>query len=283
MGDLLSAMLDYWVPRRRIAEIRRPLSILREVLRKKIWNLLLESGETDPPIEPLRITRVDTLKIFYRVDNSIRSEAFIRANYDNFEIVYRTRNKEGRLIPLVRVRFTLAHELSHLFAFSLRERPPRPLGISTGWETEGFFNELAREFLIPSYFLLKEDSPVQEYIRKPLLDNFLILMKTFQVSSDVLAIRLIKDLSLWDALFVKGTLVKGSELRPHLLLKGPSFRNFKVRPALESVNKKINLGEDLSQPQRGLIRIRRKKYPFELLFYKNSADDREKRFILLIR
>ena len=280
MTPLIERMVSEWVLgsySRELAYMRDSIRVLKETLRNEIWRLLTESGQFNPPFKPALIRKFRDYSVTFVEDNELGVEGFIRGVKGGFEIRYRTFDELGRKIPRVRIRFTLAHELSHIFSFDLRSDPPTPLGVSKSWREEGFFNELAREFLIPSRFVRDRLDQNDRLIKTPSVINFISLKGEFDVSSDVLAYRFVKDLSVWDVIFIKGLLLNDFTFDIRLILKGKSFKGAKTLNILDMFFSKHNINDLTNNIVKDIIKFNKKKYIIESFFYNDRY------FIAIIR
>lgn len=182
---------------------------LKAVLTHEVENLLRLNGMTEPPFDPFKIHEVQKIpiKIEHRqgigshgtlaiVNNEfmIRLEGGLFENRDKFKTNYR-------------VRSTMAHELMHTLFYDTSRVPPRKFGVALPARGHLLMEEelcyfLARQFLVPT-FSIKEETIKRRLLRYPSINSLKVLKSTYKVSSDMIAYRLIKDLNLWNAIFIK--------------------------------------------------------------------------------
>jgi Zn-dependent peptidase ImmA (M78 family) len=128
----------------------------------------------------------------------------------------------------------MAHELMHTFLYDTDRLPPVKLGITPSEKflrmEEELIYYLRREFLMPT-FSIKNILPS---IREPSIENICFLRSHYRVSSDIVAYRLIFDLNIWDAIFIKFRQER-SVYKPLTKIKNksnPLYKEIKIPPFL---------------------------------------------------
>lgn len=207
------------------------LKKLKEVLATEVEILLKKNQMFTPPFDPFRIKELGNAKIIveYAHRNDIGADGCLQATDEGFlikidqELTEKSRHRH-------RLRSTMAHELMHTFFYDISRLPPAKLGQSRLSREQFLIEEelcyyLAREFLVPTFSildLLSEDRS----IRFPSLKNIDLLKTRFIVSSDIVAYRMIADLSVWNAIFIK-FIQEGTMFRSKTKLKNKSNRLYR--------------------------------------------------------
>jgi hypothetical protein len=98
---------------------------------------------------------------------------------------------------------TLSHEIAHTYFYDISKNPPKSLVSyeilrTRKWyqELEGLAYDLGREILLPREKFINY---VEVHHKNPSLENFLAMYSELNVSIDVLAQRLIRDVKIWNA------------------------------------------------------------------------------------
>jgi len=167
--------------------------------------MLQQSCNTSQPVDPFRVTKIGKAEITvaYVPRTEISAEGSIEASSSGFLI----RIDEGLLSNKVRLRSTMAHELMHTFFYDTEELPPPKLGDQSVTRKEFIMVEefcyyLSRQFLVPTTSV-KNLMLKMKYLQTPSMKNLSYLKSTYDVSPEVIAYRIITDLAIWDAMFVK--------------------------------------------------------------------------------
>jgi hypothetical protein len=142
--------------------------------------------------------------------------------------------------PLHRWRFSVAHELGHIFFFDRTGTPPRRLPVRASKEEERFCNQFAAELLIPSHLTVAPDD----------LHDLIGLARQYRVSAQVAGIQLVRGDKLpWKALI--GLQWIGSPTRPEskalrvmwsVTSPGtfvPQWAKYRAGPALDVLNSSL--------------------------------------------
>ena len=185
---------------------------LKESLKPSVGILLSQFNQIDPPIDVFAISNIGkaAIEIAYKNKAQIGSEAIIEPISKGFLISVEEKLNLGP--KRRRLRSTIAHELAHTFFYDTSFLPPKRLGQNTSEKMyrveEDICRSLVREFLMPTKSL------------SPLLNNnhnlytassktFAFLSDLYAASSDIVAYKLIKDLKLWDIIFIKWSVADG--------------------------------------------------------------------------
>ena len=178
--------------------------LMRDKLKEKIFNdvrvLISKSNQYNPPFEPEKIMGYRKIKKIVWNENLTQREALLLPTQDGFYI-HINPNK-----PNVRIRFSLAHEIGHTYFFDLNTSPPQkfyPAASSRTWVEEGYSCEIAREILMPEPYVYKIASKLS---KAPSLSSLIQLKEIFQVSYEVLIMRLLHDAHVWNYNFWKNEL-----------------------------------------------------------------------------
>jgi Zn-dependent peptidase ImmA (M78 family) len=178
---------------------------LKRCLASEVAKMIRGTGVCSPPYDPFSITQVGkaTIRVIYDTRSEIGADGSIDASDEGFIIRIDRRLLKSKF----RLRSTMAHELMHTVFYDAQQLPPMKVGVREPSRKDFFMEEelcyyLARQFLMPDFSLLdlmqKEDG-----LRTPSLTNLQALKDKYVVSSDLVAFRLIKDLAVWDVLFIK--------------------------------------------------------------------------------
>jgi Zn-dependent peptidase ImmA (M78 family) len=178
---------------------------LKAVLCKDVELLERKRGMLVPPFDPFAISTIGKCEVNYRFSHrrDVGGDGSLRPCADGFliQIDETLRDRPHRM------RSTAAHELMHTFFYDVSAVPPIRLGQDSKakWHStmeEEICNHLAREFLVPSFSL--DDAFVNnESLKVPSAQSIESLKSLYAVSSDIIGFRLIVDLQLWNAIFVK--------------------------------------------------------------------------------
>lgn len=180
---------------------------LRKTLDNKIENLLKENKMLTPPFDPRRIKKIGHAAIDVRVlhRSTVGADGSLEATNEGFLLsIAENLVKEDKYIR--RLRSTMVHELMHTFFYDTTSLPPIKLGQGKATRKDFLMEEelccyLTREFLMPKFVILDKARIFAK--TTPSLKNIELLKSLFNVSSDIVAYRMIIDLSLWDGIFIK--------------------------------------------------------------------------------
>jgi len=144
-------------------------------------------------------------------------------------------------------RFAIAHEIGHTFFFNIEIDPPRrefQYQKSEYWVQEEFSCAIAREILVPRFSIIPLIE--NEHVR-PSVAALRYLSALYQVSFDVLRMRLINDLPLWDCVAIVSTVVDCKILtKGRDISKGKSHRSFVMPKVIEWKDKLPKLYQIIS-------------------------------------
>ncbi|MBA7625136.1 hypothetical protein ES703_32560 [subsurface metagenome] len=201
-----------------LSSLVAPLSP-REFLLQQARELLVKSGQLEPPFEPQKA-----------LPPSVKGVEKAKISRDGMLVPV----EQGFIIklnsqrPKVRQRFACAHEIGHTFFFDWAGgRPWRPYeSLSSYWAEEDLCYEFAEEMLMPQETLEK----LIGMIGPPCINNFEGLLNTFQVSSEALT-RRIQRLNIWESIMV--ILIKDDQssnfLKRRLVRKHKSYKYFRIQ------------------------------------------------------
>ncbi|HEV2331044.1 MAG TPA: ImmA/IrrE family metallo-endopeptidase [Verrucomicrobiae bacterium] len=162
----------------------------------------IQDGWKGPPFDPFRLAEILGIKTVPRED--INDACTVPVGKDTFQIEYNPNR------PQQRIRFSIAHEISHTMFPDCGERVRfRKSGAAAHeeWELEMLCNLGAAELLMPT-------GNLPDFKRKRLsIDGLLELRKQFEVSAESLALRYTTTTDHPVALFVSSRQVKSSHDR----------------------------------------------------------------------
>jgi hypothetical protein len=226
---------DHWILLARFYSEKNLQGVSREDLIKDakqkvfshIWNTMRKYGELRPPFleKPEKSQFVKTQGVKKIVSLDIKGYGYLLRDNDHFVIVI----KNG--LGEIKKRTIIAHELGHTFLLNAN--------INTGdlhygydyskylWKSiEGPAFEIGRQILVP-----KQSLPVS-LNQNVTLKKFMELKRKYKTSKNIMALRLIHDLQLWDAylFFSRYDPSNGNILIPknHERFKGKSFKYFNL-------------------------------------------------------
>lgn len=199
--------------------------VIRE-LRKTFFSivdeLLEETGQEEPEFKPELLAPKRRIKDIIEAPLS-KVRALLTPEIGGFVLKIKSD------MHLFQKRFSCSHEIGHTFFFNIDSDPPRKefsYQKSRYWVEEEFSNAIAREILVPS------DS-IREIVQKecpfPSISALRYLSKKYQVSDDVLRLKLINDMSLWDCIFFRASLFDDKVItKKRDISKGISYRNVHI-------------------------------------------------------
>jgi len=176
---------------------------LKRALTLDVTNLRLQHEMSTPPFDPSKISKVGNarVKFIHLPKAEVGGEGSLEVSPEGF--VIRIDETLGRF----RLRSTMAHELMHTLFYDVTKMPPTRLGHAIPTRKHRFMEEelcyyLAREFLVPA-FSIHALITNKRALRIPSVANIDLLKSIYVVSSDILAYRMISDLAVWEAIFIK--------------------------------------------------------------------------------
>lgn len=139
-------------------------------------------------------------------------------------------------------RFALAHEIGHTFFFNIDIDPPRrefQYQKSSYWVEEEFSCAIAREILLPSPSIRET---IQKDCSQPSMSAIRYLSSIYQVSFDILRLKIINDIRLWDCVIFRTSLSNGKNVtRGRDISKGISYRNVRIPLVVDKNSKHSQL------------------------------------------
>jgi len=204
---------------------------LREALSTDVEDLLKKNTMVSPPFEPSKVHKVGhaTIKFEYVPRNEIGADGCIRPTSEGFLLrVDQTLAEKAK--HKHRLRSTTTHELMHTFFYDTTVLPPIKLGLGDVSREHFLMEEelchyLSRVFLMPT-FSVSDLISKDKSIGFPSVRNIDHLKSMFVVSSEIVAYRMITDLSIWDSIFVK-LVQEGALFRSKTRLKSKTNRLYK--------------------------------------------------------
>lgn len=166
-------------------------------------------GQLEPPFDPLKVNRVGKARIEFAFlpPRAVGAPGSIEPAEYGFVIKLDQNLRRVNPAREFRLRSRAAHELMHALFYDTSVLPP--LRAWKGTQTRSSYlkeeelcNHLAREFLVPAAVLRSKISS-RPTLGTPSLANLSRLKDEFEVSSDILSYRLIRDVEVWKALFAK--------------------------------------------------------------------------------
>jgi len=186
------------------------MKLLKEILIGEVNKLLKQNGMIDPPFDPFKISCIGSaqIKVKFLPKEEIGVEGSIET-YENGFIIKIDKTLLDKSSRVVRLRTTMTHELMHTFFYDTTKTTPSKIGQRSPQRKEFMMEEelcyyLTREFLVPT-LSINSLLAKKSHLLLPSIENVGFLKKIFVVSSDIIAYRMIKDLSFWDAIFIKFT------------------------------------------------------------------------------
>ncbi|MEM3760353.1 MAG: ImmA/IrrE family metallo-endopeptidase [Candidatus Bathyarchaeia archaeon] len=192
-----------------------------------IWDKMRKYGEFRPPFlhKPEESQFVKAQGVKKIISSDITGYGYLLRDGDQFIIVI------NKGLGEIKRRTIIAHELGHTFLLKANIKTSvLPYGYDYSrhlWKTiEGPAFEIGRQILVP-----KQSLPAS-LSKSVTLKKFLELKKEYRASKDIIALRLIHDLKLWDAylFFTTYDPNKGNVAIPknHERFKGNSFKRFNL-------------------------------------------------------
>jgi len=193
-----------------------------------VWNRMRKHGEIRPPFieNPEKSSFVKAQRVQEIIPSDIRGEAYLLRKDNGFVIIIRKDLVETRS------RTVIAHELGHTFFFDADCEPIHPYVGSTVnrpndgdklWSNiEGPAFEIGRQILVPEQLL-----PKYKVTSDISIKAFNKLRRKFNVSTDIMARRLIHDLNAWDDVCIFVTTYEGAGIKlpkNSERFVGPSFK-----------------------------------------------------------
>ncbi len=200
---------------------------VKAAIKFEVGRLWTASGRLGPPFDPLRIASFRRVTEIAEV--SLARDAALVPGPMGFQLKLRPGLGNHRR------RSAIAHEIGHTFFYNLRPTVPEHAirrserNLSNDHE-EWLAQRIGREILIPSAALERE----LDLLDCPSIVAFGTLCERFDVSPDIMAWRLFRDLGAWDVLFVLAT-ARGRALdfTPRDSFRGHTFRRFLLRKLRE--------------------------------------------------
>ncbi|MGD0978055.1 MAG: hypothetical protein ABR962_02820 [Candidatus Bathyarchaeia archaeon] len=208
---------------------------LRQALSTDVEDLLKKNMMVGPPFEPSKVHRIGHAKIEFKYvpRNEIGADGCMQATSEGFLLKVDQMLAE-KAKHRHRLRSTTTHELMHTFFYDTSVLPPIKLGFGDASREHFLMEEelchyLSRVFLMPTFSVLDLASK-DKSIGFPSVRNIGRLKSMFVVSSEIIAYRMITDLSIWNSVFVK-LVQEGTLFRSKTRLKSkinPLYRKMTI-------------------------------------------------------
>lgn len=215
------------------------LEKLKKVLCNEIDIFLRLNGMTKPPFDPFKIRKVGKVTVRVEYSEGIGAHGTLEVVGDEFIV-----RLEKSLLKNAnyRLRSTMAHELMHTWFYDTSEVPPKKLGFGSPSRRHLLMQEelcyfLARQFLMPT-FSIKGEIIKSRSFSSPSINGMRRFKAKYNVSSEVIAYRMIADLGVWKAIFIK-SVKEGDKFKAITRLKAKSekiYENLKVPRIIPSSN-----------------------------------------------
>lgn len=238
-----------------ITEVKRAILSAVEDMLKQI--------DKGIPFDPNSIAPLRRIKAIIETELSV--DAILIPEVGGFVV------KIHKALHPFKKRYAIAHEIGHTFFFNIEEDPPKrefEYQKSSYWVQEEFACAIAREILVPQFSLL----PLVENERiQPSVSALRYLSALYQVSFDVLRMRLINDVPLWDCVVLESTVTEGKILtKGRDISKGKSHRSFVMPRVIEWSGRLSKLfyiiSATLNEKRiKDIIEVENKKYSVETL------------------
>jgi len=188
---------------------------------------MLKSGKQEIPFDPKEIASARKVKSI--VETELLKDGILVPQIGGFLI------KINKDIHPFKKRLACAHEIGHTFFFNIDVDPPRrefQYQKSSYWVQEEVSLMIAREILLPQFSI----APIieKEHI-SPSIDALRYLSALYQVSFNVLRIRLVNDLALWDCIILISRIHDDKVVTNSVdISKGAAYRDFIIPRTIDS-------------------------------------------------
>jgi len=217
---------------------RASRELIKRELRKALFSIvddLLEETNQSMPFKPELLAPKRRIKKIVEAELS-KVNAFLIPEIGGFVIKIKSSRH-----PFQK-RFACAHEIGHTFFFNIDTDPPRrefQYQKSSYWVEEEFSCAIAREILLPS-------ASIRETIHKdcprPSISAIRYLSSLYQVSFDVLRLKVINDVPLWDCIIFKSSISNGKVITKGWdISKGASYRDIPISRVVDKSSKHSQL------------------------------------------
>ncbi len=235
---------------------------IKEKVLRVTYLLRLKASQITPPI---RLNAIADLMQIIRVsylNTKNKPEAVLAPVNGGFEIWL------SLAIPQVRKRFSLAHELGHTFFYDRQTNPPTRMIARTAsglisYKEEDICNAFARELLIPTDLINISINGFKELNNIALINK---LADIYWVSKELMAIRLLRDLSGFESLVAFFKEINSSDFysktRSPRIYRGKHTRILrkKEKEALDDIRELIKSGppfdrlKDINRNNQDIVR-----------------------------
>jgi hypothetical protein len=235
---------------------------VRRVILSTVDEMIKQTNQ-EIPFDPRLIAPLRRIKRIMEIELSV--DAILIPETDGFTV------KINSALHPFKKRYAIAHEIGHTFFFNIEATPPRrefEYQKSGYWVQEEFSCAIAREILVPRFSLLPL---IQNERIQPSVNALRYLSAFYQVSFDVLRMRLINDVRLWDCVVLKSSVIDGKILtKGRDISKGRSYRSFVMPRVIEAVDRypellHIMLATLREKRIKDAIKVGNRKYLVETL------------------
>lgn len=219
--------------------------LLKRELRRTLFcivNDLLEETDQEIPFKPELLGPKRRVKKIFEADLS-KVNALLLPEIGGFVMKIKS-----DLHPFQK-RFACAHEIGHTFFFNIDTDPPRrefQSDKSAYWVEEEFSCAIAREILLPSTSIRET---VQKDVLLPSIGAIRYLSNIYQVSYDVIRLKVINDIPLWDCIIFRSVFSDGKFVTLNVS-KGMSYRKVRIPRIIENDSTNSELFSFLSSTLR---------------------------------
>lgn len=224
---------------------------LKNVLSREVETLLRLNGLVRPPFDPFKISHINKIpvRVEFESRGKIGSEGKLEVINDEFVITLDQKLRDRK--SLYRLRSSMTHELMHTFFYDTSKSLPHRLGRNSINRKSLLMQEelchyLTRQFLMPS-FSIQPTISKNNSLKSPRIRSLRSLKSIYLVSSDIVAWRFVRDLGLWESIFIKFEKTNGG-------YKSPTKLRTKSNGFYKKIRIPISIPLKYSDPMRRLIR-----------------------------
>ena len=223
---------------------------LKMELEKKMFTEIPVLNESKPPVHIEDIENIDKFKITFRETDDCKSiEATTKPCEGGFIVTVSTMDCSGDgkvRRSKGRIRSSKTHEIMHTLFYDRSGNTPVKLGSPPRTNVlrmaeEDICRYLARAALMPKKLLMERivgPDPKTVFLL-PSMENLIALANEFEVTHDIVAWRLLKDLNLWRGIFFRISVNEGSVKTDSVVNSRDPFFNKIVIPKNPNSNTMI--------------------------------------------
>lgn len=203
------------------ASIPRIKEEIRIRLFEDVNDVLRAASQTNFPIDVKAIAAIRNADVQFTELTSCKS--LLLPKKGGFVI------KVDKLLPIFKMRVAIAHEIGHTFFYDTSlNTPQRVYGSKDAdyWIEHGIAFEIAREILLPKAMI---GDLIAKTFLVPSIESIADLSKKCEVSYDILRLRLVSDLNLWDCTIFRSKIEKDNiKTLKRDISKGESFGGLRI-------------------------------------------------------